>query len=68
MPKSDPDLVVTGLTIGKFSVLENQSFAAMLDRFNCPVIVARAFVIPGVSRIRGILVSLLHRVFYRVKG
>ena len=24
---SDPDLVVTGLTIGKFSVLENQSFA-----------------------------------------
>ena len=65
---SDPDLVVTGLTIGKFSVLENQFFAAMLDRFNCPAIVARAFVIPGVSRIRGIIVSLLHRVLDRVKG
>ena len=65
---SDPDLVVTGLTIGKFSVLDNQFFAAMLDRLNCPAIVARAFVIPGVSRIRGILISLLHRVLDRVKG
>ena len=64
----DPDLVVTGLTIGKFSVLDNQFFAAMLDRLNCPAIVARAFVIPGVSRIRGILISILHRVVDRVKG
>ena len=64
---SDPDLIVTGLTIGNFSVLENQFFAAMLDRLNCPVIVARAFIIPGVSRIRAILISLLHRVFDRMK-
>ena len=65
---SDPDLVVTGLTIGRFSLLDNQFFAAMLDRLNCPAIVARAFVIPGVSRIRGILISLLRRVLDRVKG
>jgi hypothetical protein len=65
---SDPDLVITGLTIGKFSVLDNQFFAAMLDRLNCPAIVARAFVIPGVSRIRGILISMLHRIVDRVKG
>jgi APA family basic amino acid/polyamine antiporter len=64
---SDPDLVVTGLTIGKFSVLDNQFLAAMLDRLNCPTIVARAFIIPGVSNIRDILISLLHRVFDRVK-
>jgi APA family basic amino acid/polyamine antiporter len=64
---SDPDLVVTGLTIGKFSVLDNQFLAAMLDRLNCPAIVARAFIIPGVSNIRDILISLLHRVFDRVK-
>ena len=65
---SDPDLVVTGLTIGRFSLLDNQFFAPMLDRLNCPAIVARAFVIPGVSRIRGILISLLRRVLDRVKG
>jgi APA family basic amino acid/polyamine antiporter len=64
---SDPDLVVTGLTIGKFSVLDNQFLAAMLDRLNCPAIVARAFIIPGVSNIRDIVISLLHRVFDRVK-
>jgi APA family basic amino acid/polyamine antiporter len=64
---SDPDLVVTGLTIGKFSVLDNQFLAAMLDRLNCPAIVARAFIIPGVSNIRDILISLLHGVFDRVK-
>src|SRR5438093_10463 len=56
---SEPDLVVTGLTIGKFSVLDNQCFATMLDRLNCPAIVARAFVIAGVSKVRAIMVSLL---------
>jgi APA family basic amino acid/polyamine antiporter len=63
----DPDLVVTGLTIGKFSVLDNQFFAAMLDRLNCPAIVARAFIIPGVSRIRGVLASMLHKVLDKAK-
>ena len=64
----DPDLVVTGLTIGKFSVLDNQFFAAMLDRLNCPAIVARAFIIPGVSRIRSVLASMLHKVLDRAKA
>ena len=65
---SQPDLVVTGLTIGKFSVLENQFFATMLDRLNCPAIVARAFVIPGVSRARGFVVSVLEKILDRVKA
>lgn len=64
---SQPDLVVTGLTIGKFSVLENQFFATMLDRLNCPAIVARAFVIPGVSRVRGFVVSVLEKLLDKVK-
>jgi hypothetical protein len=64
---SQPDLVVTGLTIGKFSVLENQFFATMLDRLNCPAIVARAFVIPGVSRVRGFVVSVLEKMLNKVK-
>ena len=64
---SEPDLVVTGLTIGRFSVLDNDFFAAMLDRLTCPAIVARSFVIPGVSRIRGFMVSLLNKMLDKVK-
>jgi len=56
------DVVLTGLTIGKFSVLDNIFFASMLDRLNCPAIVARTFVIPGVSRLRTILVSALGKI------
>ena len=64
---SEPDLVVTGLTIGRFSVLDNDFFAAMLDRLACPAIVARSFVIPGVSRVRGFMVSLLNKMLDKVK-
>lgn len=64
---SEPDLVVTGLTIGKYSVLDNQSFATMLDRLNCPAIVARAFVIPGVSKVRTVLISLLEKLIVRIR-
>jgi amino acid transporter len=59
-----PDLVLTGLTIRKFSVLDNSYFASMLDRLNCPAIVARTFVIPGVSRVRTILVSALEKILH----
>ena len=59
---SQPDLVISGLTIGKFSVLDNPYFASMLDRLNCPAIVARTFIIPGVSRIRAVMLSILHRI------
>ena len=58
---SQPDLVVVGKTIGKFSVFDNQHFVSMLDRLNCPVIVARSFVIPGISRIRSALSRVVHR-------
>jgi basic amino acid/polyamine antiporter, APA family len=63
----EPDLVVTGLTIGNFNVLDNDLFASMLDRLSCPAIVARAFVIPGVSRVRGFVVYLLNKLIYKIK-
>jgi basic amino acid/polyamine antiporter, APA family len=57
---SQPDLVVIGKRIGKFSVFDNQHFVSMLDRVNCPVIVARSFVIPGISKIRSALTKAIH--------
>jgi hypothetical protein len=58
---SQPDLVVVGKRIGKFSVFDNQYFVSMLYRLNCPVIVARSFIIPGISRIRAALMKTIHR-------
>jgi basic amino acid/polyamine antiporter, APA family len=57
---SQPDLLVTGKRIGKFSVFDNDHFVSLLERLNCPVIVARSFVIPGLSRIRSLLMKAIH--------
>ena len=58
---SQPDLVIMGKRVGKFNVFDNQDFVSMLDGLNCPVIVARSFIIPGVSRIKSALLRAIHR-------
>ena len=58
---SQPDLVIMGKRVGKFNVFDNQHFVSMLDGLNCPSIVARSFVIPGVSRIKSALLRGIHR-------
>ena len=58
---SQPDLVIMGKRVGKFNVFDNQHFVSMLDGLNCPSIVARSFVIPGVSRIKYALLRGIHR-------
>ena len=55
-----PDLLVTGKRIGKFSVFDNEHFVSLLERLNCPVIVARSFVIPGLSKVRSSLMKAIH--------
>jgi APA family basic amino acid/polyamine antiporter len=57
---SEPDLVIMGKRVGKFNVFDNQHFVSMLDSLNCPAIVARSFVIPGVSRIKAALLRAIH--------
>ena len=58
---SQPDLVIMGKRVGKFNVFDDQHFVSMLDGLNCPVIVARSFIIPGVSRIKSALLRAIHR-------
>jgi basic amino acid/polyamine antiporter, APA family len=58
---SQPDLVIMGKRVGKFNVFDNQNFVSMLDGLNCPAIVARSFIIPGVSRIKSALLRAIHR-------
>jgi APA family basic amino acid/polyamine antiporter len=58
---SQPDLVIMGKRVGKFNVFDNQDFVSMLDGLNCPVVIARSFIIPGVSRIKSALLRAIHR-------
>ena len=57
---SQPDMLVAGKRIGKFSVFDNEYFVSLLERLNCPVIVARSFVIPGLSKMRSSLMKAIY--------
>jgi basic amino acid/polyamine antiporter, APA family len=54
-----PDIVIMGATVAGHSVFQNPDFLTLLDQFNCPVIIARDFTIPGVHRAK----SVIMRVF-----
>jgi basic amino acid/polyamine antiporter, APA family len=54
-----PDIVIMGATVGGYSVFQNPDFLTLLDQFNCPVIIAKDFTIPGVHRAK----STLMRIF-----
>ncbi len=54
-----PDIVVMGATVGRHSVFENPDFLALLDQFNCPVVIARDFTIPGVHWAKSVIMRVL---------
>jgi amino acid transporter/nucleotide-binding universal stress UspA family protein len=56
-----PDLVVMGATVGGFSVFNNTDFLALLDQLDCPVIIARGFTIPGMHRVKSVIMRVLRK-------
>lgn len=54
-----PDIVIMGATVGKYSVFQNPDFLSMLDQFNCPVVIARDFTIPGMHRAKSVIMRVL---------
>jgi APA family basic amino acid/polyamine antiporter len=54
-----PDIVVMGATVGHHSLFENPDFLALLDQFNCPVVIARDFTIPGVHWAKSAIMRML---------
>ena len=54
-----PDIVVMGATVGHHSVFENPDFLALLDQFNCPVVISRDFTIPGVHWAKSAIMRML---------
>ena len=53
-----PDIVITGASISKFSFFSDPHFLNMLYELKCPIIVARHFAIPGVHMIK----TLFHKI------
>jgi amino acid transporter len=56
---AQPDLLVVGATISKFSFFTDTQFVNLLYQFKCPVIVARHFSIPGVHKLKSFIVKIL---------
>jgi basic amino acid/polyamine antiporter, APA family len=56
-----PDVLITGASISKFSFFTDPHFLNMLYELKCPVIVARHFAIPGVHTIKTLILRL--RIF-----
>lgn len=59
---SQPDLVVTGATVGKFSFFNNSHFVSLLDQLNCPIVIARQFTFPGVHRVKAWLLKFIRTI------
>jgi basic amino acid/polyamine antiporter, APA family len=56
---AQPDILIVGATVSKFSFLTDTQFINLLYQFNCPVIVARHFSIPGVHKLKSFIVKIL---------
>ncbi|MFL6524059.1 MAG: amino acid permease [Nitrososphaera sp.] len=54
-----PDIVLMGATVAGYSVFQNPDFLTLLDQFNCPVIIAREFTIPGMHMAKSIIMRVL---------
>lgn len=57
-----PDIVVTGASIKKFSIFDNQQYVQLVERLNCPVIIMRDFTIPGMNKVKTALMRLVGRL------
>jgi amino acid transporter len=62
-----PDIVITGATISKFSFFSDPHFINLLYELKCPVIIARHFAIPGVHMIKTLIHKLKNFIFERIK-
>jgi hypothetical protein len=56
---SQPDLVVTGATIGKFNFFNDSHFLSLLDQLSCPIVIARQFTFPCVHRVKAWFLKLV---------
>jgi hypothetical protein len=59
---SQPDIVVTGASIGKFNTLDNREYVQLIERLNCPVIIMSSFTIPSVNKIKNCSYEIIWQI------
>ncbi|TLX67435.1 MAG: amino acid permease [Thaumarchaeota archaeon] len=62
-----PDIVIAGATISKFSFFSDPHFINLLYELKCPIIIARHFAIPGVHMIKTLIHKLKNFIFEKIK-
>jgi APA family basic amino acid/polyamine antiporter len=61
-----PDVIITGASISKFSLFSDPHFLNMLYELKCPIIVARHFAIPGVHKIKTLIHKLRNLILEKI--
>jgi basic amino acid/polyamine antiporter, APA family len=62
-----PDIIIAGATISKFSFFNDPHFINLLYVLKCPVIIARHFAIPGVHMIKTLIHKLKNFILEKIK-
>ena len=53
-----PDIVIMGATVAGYSAFQSPDFLALLDQFNCSIVIAKDFTIPGVHRAKSAIMKV----------
>lgn len=56
-----PELVIVGANIGKYSFFNNSHFLRLINQQNCSIIIARHFTIPGIHRAKSWFMKIVRR-------
>jgi basic amino acid/polyamine antiporter, APA family len=56
---AQPDILITGAGIFKYSFFNDRQLINMLYQLNCPVIIGRHFAIPGVHKLKSMIQRLI---------
>ena len=56
-----PELVIVGANIGKYSFFSNSHFLRLVNQLNCSIIIARHFTIPGIHRAKSWFMKIVQR-------
>lgn len=57
----EPELVIAGENVGKFSFFTNSHLILLLNQLNCPTIIAKHFTIPGIYLAKSWLSRIINR-------
>lgn len=58
---SNPDILVTGASVSRYDFFNNPYFLQLINQLNCPVLIAKDFAIPVVTKAHAWLKKIFGR-------